>query len=282
MWEYTEKVQEHFLNPKNTGSIEDADGIGEVGSLSCGDALKLFIKVDDNDIITDAKFQTFGCASAIASSSALTEMIIGMHVDEAAKITNKEIAEFLGGLPKEKMHCSVMGQEALELAIKQYRGEEIPEKDLTGNIVCECFGVTEELIRQTIAENNLTTVEEVTAYTKAGGGCGECVEKIEMILSGELLPDLRKKKEEKPKAEPKQLSNLQRMQMIMKAIDEEIRPTLQKDGGDLELIDIEGTTVRVALRGACSGCPSSQVTLTDFVQKRLQDLVEPSITVVEE
>ncbi|XPV76145.1 MAG: Fe-S cluster assembly protein NifU [Desulfovibrio sp.] len=280
MWEYTEKVQEHFLNPKNTGVIEDADGIGEVGSLSCGDALKLYIKVNDEGVITDSKFQTFGCASAIASSSALTEMIIGMHVDEAAKITNKEIAEFLGGLPKAKMHCSVMGQEALEMAIMMYRGEEIPEKDLTGNIICHCFGVTEELIRQTIAENNLTTVEEVTAYTKAGGGCGECIEQIEQILSGELLPDLRKVKKEEPK-EVKPLSNLQRMQLVMKAIDEEIRPALQKDGGDLELIDIEGTTVRVALRGACAGCPSSQVTLTDLVQKRLQDLVEPSITVVE-
>ena len=151
MWEYTDKVKEHFINPRNVGEVENPSGIGEVGSLACGDALKLTIKVDDEGLITDAKFQTFGCASAIASSSALTEMVIGKTVKEAQEVTNEEIATFLGGLPKEKMHCSVMGQEALEQAIACYLGE--PDKKPEGNLVCECFGVTDVQIEKALADS---------------------------------------------------------------------------------------------------------------------------------
>ena len=193
MWEYTDKVKEHFLNPRNVGVIEDADGIGEVGSLSCGDALTLYFKVDTDERITDVKFQTFGCASAIASSSALSEMLKGLTLEEAAKITNDDIADFLGGLPKEKMHCSVMGRDALEKAIAHYRGE--PEKKIEGEIVCECFGVTDIEIERVVRENHLTTIEDVTDYVKAGGGCGNCHDRIQEIIDGILgkVPGAKKK-----------------------------------------------------------------------------------------
>lgn len=180
MWEYTDKVKDHFLNPRNVGAIDDADAVGETGSLSCGDALKLFLKINENDRITDATFMTFGCASAVASSSALTEIIKGMPLDEAAKITNDDIADYLGGLPKEKMHCSVMGQDALRKAIQNYRGIQIQEKP--GNLVCECFGVNDLEIIEAVKQNTLETAEDVTCYLKAGGGCGNCIEKIEQII----------------------------------------------------------------------------------------------------
>ena len=184
MWDYTDKVKEHFLNPRNVGEIENPDGVAEVGSLACGDALKLTFKLDENKRIRDAKFKTFGCASAIASSSALTEMIKGMTVDEALKVTNQDIARYLGGLPDEKMHCSVMGKQALEKAIENYRGA--PSLEPGAKIICECFGVTDKEIERAIRENNLATVEDVTNYTKAGGGCGDCQEKLAAILAEEL------------------------------------------------------------------------------------------------
>jgi len=277
MWEYTDKVREHFINPRNVGEIKDASCVGEVGSIACGDALKLFLKVDENDRIVDAKFQTFGCASAIASSSALTEMIKGKTVDEALDVSNKDIAEFLGGLPKEKMHCSVMGREALEAAVKNLRGEEATPHE-EGEIVCECFGVTDEQIRRAIKENNLNTVEEITDFTKAGGGCGKCLDKL-----ADLLAESKGQKKALTPLEvkPAGLTNLQRMKLVAKVIDEEISPSLQKDGGNIELVDVDGKRVLVQLRGACSSCKSSQLTLKQFVEKRLRETVEHDIVVEE-
>ncbi|MFH1836707.1 MAG: Fe-S cluster assembly protein NifU, partial [Candidatus Omnitrophota bacterium] len=185
MWDYTDKVMEHFRDPQNVGEIEKPDAIGEVGSIVCGDALRLTLRIDKKtEKILDAKFKTFGCASAIASSSVLTEIIKGMTVTEAAKVTNKDIAEKLGGLPEEKLHCSVMGMEALEKAIANYRGAPA-EKKVIGEekIICKCFSVTDGKIIRAIRENNIKTVEGVTHYTKAGGGCGKCAPEIEKLLN---------------------------------------------------------------------------------------------------
>lgn len=187
MWNYTNAVHEHFLRPHNAGPMEDANAIGEVGSLACGDALKLYLKINDEGIIEKASFETFGCASAIASSSVLTDMVKGMKAEDALKLTNKEIAEALGGLPKEKMHCSVMGQEALEAAIRQWKGETpVPHAHEEGRLVCKCFGITDAQIIRAIRENGLKTVEEITNYTKAGGACGDCQDQIAEILAAEF------------------------------------------------------------------------------------------------
>jgi NifU-like protein len=277
MWEYSDKVQQHFLNPRNVGEINKPSGTGDVGSLACGDALKLTLKINNDDIITEAKFKTFGCASAIASSSVLTEMVIGMSVEEAGKITNQDIANALGGLPKEKMHCSVMGREALEAAIADYRGLVLPMAE--GQVVCECFGVTDLEIIRAIKESSLRSVEEITNFTKAGGGCGKCEDKLREILQNTVSS-----KAEAPvlKIKPKRMTSLQKIKKIEEVLEREIRPGLRKDGGDIELIDVDGDFVIVSLRGACKSCHKSQTTIKEYVEKKLRELVLESLIVEEE
>lgn len=273
MWQYSEKVKDHYFHPRNVGRLDDANGVGEVGSLACGDALTLYLKINENGVIEDARFETFGCGSAIASASVLTEMIKGKTVEEAEKITNQDIVEALGGLPPEKMHCSVMGREALEAAIANWRGEKLPRHD-EGEVVCKCFGVTDAEIKRVIRENRLTTVEEVTNYTKAGGGCGGCKPQIQKILDEVISA-------ERVKQPRKRLTLVQKIKQIEEVLDREIRPQLQADGGDIELIDVEGDRVFVALRGACANCPSAGFTLAQWAEKRLRELVDPDLVLVE-
>ncbi|MCG6971813.1 MAG: Fe-S cluster assembly protein NifU [Desulfobacterales bacterium] len=273
MWEYTKTVKDHFLNPRNVGIIEDADGVGEVGSLACGDALTLYFKLDDHKRIKDVKFQTFGCASAIASSSALTEMIKGLTLEEAEKITNDDIAQFLGGLPKQKMHCSVMGRDALEKAISNYRGE--AEKKVEGEIVCECFGVTDIEIERAVRENNLTSIEDVTNFVKAGGGCESCHDKIQQIIDETLG------REPKAKKKGARLTNIQKIKLIEETLDREIKPALKKDGGNIELVDVDGNHVLVKLQGTCAACSAAEITLKHYVESKLRELVAPELLVEE-
>ena len=185
MWNYTDKVIDHFMNPRNVGEVENPDGVGEVGNAACGDALKLTFKLDENGRIADVKFRTFGCASAIASSSALTEIIKGMTIEEAEKVTNQDIVNLLGDLPEAKKHCSVMGMEALQAAIAKYRGVENPlagDDDHEGRLICRCFGITDIKILKVARENDLKQAEEVTNYCKAGGACGACLDDIQKLL----------------------------------------------------------------------------------------------------
>ena len=280
MWDYSKKVKEHFFHPRNVGEIKDPDGVGEVGSLACGDALKFMFKLDENNKIKEAKFQTFGCGSAIASASVLTEIVIGKTLEEAEKITNRDIADHLDGLPEEKMHCSVMGREALEAAIANYRGIDI-QKQLEGEPVCKCFGITDKEIERVVKENRLSTVSEVTHYTKAGGGCESCHSKIEEIIS---KVEGKVKKEAAPKKPPQKekLTNIQRMKLIEETIEREIRPALRTDGGDIDLVDIEGKNVIVTLRGTCTHCPSSNFTLKGLVEAKLREFVSDDIEVMVE
>jgi NifU-like protein len=277
MWDYTDKVMDHFKNPRNVGVIERPDGIGEVGSLACGDALKLTFKLGEDDRILDAKFQTFGCASAIASSSALTEMIKGMTIDEADQVSNQDIAEYLGGLPEQKMHCSVMGREALEVAIENHRTGKTSKKILEGKVVCNCFGVTEEEIEHVVRDNSLTTVEQVTNYCKAGGGCGGCIPDIEAIIE-RVQSEIRRAS---APAAAKAMTILEKIRLIEETMEREIRPMLRKDGGDIDLIDVNGNNVVIAFRGMCAQCNVAEFTMKDVVEAKLREFVLPSIVVEE-
>ncbi|MFM2481686.1 Fe-S cluster assembly protein NifU [Celerinatantimonas sp. YJH-8] len=301
MWNYSEKVKDHFFNPRNAKVVEDANAVGDVGSLSCGDALRLMLKVNpETDVIEDAGFQTFGCGSAIASSSALTELIIGQTLDEAKKLTNQDIATYLDGLPPEKMHCSVMGEEALQVAIAHYRGETIEEDDEDeGALICRCFAVDEGKIIKAVKTNHLTTLEDVINYTKAGGACASCHEKIENLLAKiakeqivELEPDSESAKALGPKPEPEVISETREAAQIIPTqevvanevlsdqenlvaigkVIEALRPNLQLDGGDIELVGVRGNEVAVILSGNCQGCMMTEMTLGWLSQQLLEKL----------
>ena len=287
MWNYSETVKDHFFNPRNAKAIEDANAIGDVGSISCGDALRLTLKVnEDTDIIEEAGFQTFGCGSAIASSSALTELIIGKTIPEAEALTNQEIVDYLGGLPAEKMHCSVMGQEALEAAIANYRGVELVDDDHEeGKLICRCFAVDEGKISRAVEKHGLTTIEDVINYTKAGGACTSCHEKIEMVID-EVIANQKQTAsiidETTQAAALKPISSLpptnQLTQKVIQILSE-LRPYLQADGGDVSLVKASENLIVVSLSGACTGCMMTDMTL-GWLQQQFSEALGWAIPVV--
>jgi NifU-like protein len=281
MWEYSEKVQDHFFRPRNAGALPEANAVGEIGSIACGDALRLMLRVEPaSETIIDARFQTFGCGSAIASSSALTEMIKGMTLDQALQVSNQDIASYLDGLPPEKMHCSVMGREALQAAVANYRGVEIEEDSEEGALVCHCFGIHAGLIEEMVQSNRLTTVEDVTNFTKAGGGCTSCHERIEGILDqikarrNQRLKESTREAAASPRA-PKwsEMTMPQRVRRV-EAVIERMRPRLLADHGDVELIEIEGKAIYVSMKGSCKGCVMESATLGGIQQMLIEELNE--------
>lgn len=185
-WVYTERVKDHFINPRNILEDEDAfdaDGKGLVGSMACGDQMLVAIKVSDGKI-SECRWQTYGCASAIASTSMMSEMVTGMSLEEAYHITPRQITEALGGLPEHKFHCSVLGDQGLRSAIDDYlerNGLENPYKKSVAVVVCECVGVTDQDIEAAF-KNGAVTYEQIQEKTGAGTVCGKCRGKTEEIL----------------------------------------------------------------------------------------------------
>ena len=318
-WEYSEKTKQLFMAAvhgepgTHLGEIEGPDGFGEHGSIVCGDAMRFTFRVKRHptdptkDVITEAKYLTFGCTSAIAASEALCSMIEqrGLTPIEALQVKNSDIVEFLEGLPDQKIHCSVMGAEALESAVfnwAQRRGVDLEKLGIDihadekeeGRIVCKCFTLTEPYIRRKIKELNLRTIPEITNAIKAGGACMSC----HHVPGGlqDILDDIWGKDKDslkivasagppleaaKPKADAEPaLSPYQFAKKVEKAIDQYVRPLLASDGGDLEIVDIKDSLVYCRLAGACSGCAGAAQTLKMMVEKTLKDMVDERIRVI--
>lgn len=305
-WQYSDKTKILFMNAVNGndkshfGEIEDADGVGEHGSIACGDAMKFYFKVKkaDNpvdDKIIAAKYSTFGCTSAIASSEALCEIIErGEYTPiEALKIRNEDIVQFLEGLPSQKIHCSVMGAEALEAAVAdwaQRRGVDLEalgiklamKEDEGSRLVCTCFNVTEAELKRRIVELNLHTIDDVIGALKAGGACGACQHApggIQDLLDerwGVQSEAATATAQNAPKLSPFQLAK-----KIEAVIESDVRPMLADDNGDVEIIDIKENLVYVSLTGACATCPGASGTIQYVIEKKLREKVDDSLRVIE-
>lgn len=315
-WEYSEKTKQLFMDAvqgrpgTHLGEIENPDGLGEHGSIACGDAMRFTFKVKRHpsdptqDVITEAKYLTFGCTSAIAASEALCDIIEkGTYTPiTALKIRNSDIVQFLEGLPEQKIHCSVMGAEALEAAVynwAQRRGVDLKKLGVDihdqeteeGRIVCKCFSLTEPYILRKIRELNLRTIPQITNAIKAGGGCMSChhvpgglQDLLDQVWEGQstatpgvaAVPLRPVDVPDAPEFSPYQFAK-----KVEKVVDEYIRPSLQMDGGDVEVTDIKGTLVYATLKGQCAGCAGASQTLKMMIERVLKDQVDERIRVIE-
>ena len=187
-WAYSETLKEHFMNPKNIlqgENTDEFDGVGMEGNLQCGDQMMVVIKVDkEKEVITDCQWKTYGCASAIASTSILSEMVKGRTLDQAFHISPKEVAVALGGLPDHKIHCSVLGDKALRAAINNYytrNGQEDKVKQEQAKVICQCMSITDHDIEEAVLEG-ARTYFELQERTKLGTVCGQCKDEAEVLL----------------------------------------------------------------------------------------------------
>ena len=306
--EYSNEVVRRMNSPEHQGEITDEQVVAsnsklivaDFGAESCGDAVRLYWAVDEStDTIIDSKFKSFGCGTAIASSDVMAELCIGKTVDEAVLITNIDVEHALRdepntpAVPPQKMHCSVMAYDVIKKAAGHYKGVDMEsfEKDI---IVCECARISLDTIQEVIKINDLKTVQQITDYTKAGAFCKSCIkpgghedreyylENIIETVRGEMDIEAAATAAAAVAAAPKDFNSLTMVQKIRKIqdlFDAEIGAALQSDGGDIELIDLEGHIVKVRLVGACSSCSSSTATLQGFVEASLQDKLSPDLIV---
>jgi len=315
-WQYSEKTTQLFMDAvhgkpgTHLGEIVDPDGIGEHGSIACGDALRFTFRVERHptdptkDVITEAKYLTFGCTSAIASSEALCTLIEEGHYTPitALRITNADIVKYLGGLPAQKIHCSVMGAEALAASVFNWAnkrgvnlealGIEMPTReDQEGRIICQCFTLTEPYIKRKIKELELKTIPDITNAIKAGGACMSChhapgglQDQLDEVWGrpkakvGEV-PELRVVSGDGGDAGP-ELSPYQFAKRVERVVNEYVRPMLQRDGGDLEIVDIKDHLVYTRFAGACAGCVGARMTLKTLVEGTLKDQVDERVRVI--
>ena len=301
-WEYSEKTKQLFLDAMNQrpgthlGELPNADAVGEDGSIVCGDAMKLYFNVHKNenpllDRISEIRYQTFGCTSAIASSEALCHIIESQNLTpiDALKITNQDIVDFLGGLPGQKIHCSVMGAQALEQAVKDWAQkrqidlkQHVPSlndhtQEDEGEVLCSCFNLTEPYLKRKIRELKLKTVEDVKNHTKAGGACGVCIDRPGGIR--DLLVKIWGE-ENLPNSSPIEFNSQELQDRIMQVIEQKVRPSLKLHGGNINIIKIKDKKVYCELEGSCSHCAGAAMTLENIVSKQLRELVDPEITVI--
>ncbi|MDO7252873.1 iron-sulfur cluster assembly scaffold protein [Helicobacter cappadocius] len=314
LWDaYSKKVSDRMDNPTHLGVLTEEDAkakdakliVADYGAEACGDAVRLYWLVDKNDVIISAKFKSFGCGTAIASSDMMSELCLGKTVQEAVKITNLDVEHALRddpdtpAVPGQKMHCSVMAYDVIKKAAGIYLGKNAEdfEEEI---IVCECARVSLSTIREVIKINDLKTVEEITNYTKAGAFCKSCIKpggheerKYHLV---DILEDVRsemeaqKLKENAAKSANGQLSfkemtMVQKVRAVEKTIDDTIRPMLMMDGGDMEIIDIKDTSddhidVYIRYMGACNGCASASTGTLFAIEDVLQQNLDKNIRVM--
>ncbi|OHD56357.1 MAG: iron-sulfur cluster assembly scaffold protein NifU [Spirochaetes bacterium GWF1_51_8] len=308
LWEqYSDKVSARMDDPKYRGEITEAQAeamgakliVADWGAEACGDAVRLYWAVEKGtNKILDARFKSFGCGTAIASSDVMAEMCIGKTVDEAVAITNIDVEHSLRdkddipAIPPQKMHCSVMAYDVIKKAASLYKGVDMASFE-EEEIVCECARVSLRTIRDVIRINDLKTVEEITNYTKAGAFCKSCIkpgghEKRKYYLV-DILHDVRKEMEKEKMAEAtetkdfKSMTVVQRLKKIESVLEAEIKPILAQDGGSLEVVDIKDedgkTIVYINYLGACQGCPGAQTGTLMAIQQFLHEKVDESIIV---
>jgi len=310
--EYSDIVTDRMNNPRHQGEIREEEAealnakliVADFGAESCGDAVRLYWAVErDTDKIVASKFKSFGCGTAIASSDIMTELCLGKTVDEAVKITNIDVEKAMRdnpdtpAVPAQKMHCSVMAYDVIKKAAGQYKGVDM-ESFETEFIVCECARVSLDTLKDVIKINNLTTIEQITDYTKAGAFCKSCIRtgghEAKDVYLVDILADTIKEMEHEKLVQSAnesasddkdfgKLTIVQRIKLVDKVIDEFVRPMLVMDGGDMEIIDIKDNMphydIFIRYLGACSSCSTGSTGTLYAIESTLQQQIDENIRV---